>query len=251
MKTWLTVLLTALLLLLLTGCDAETGITVVNNLGVDLTYLEIMNQEELGTTWGDGMANGASDLAYVHQGAEGTVCIQATDTYGSTYALPAVYVHDGVELRLELEEGILYARHFYEDTLWEETGLYDPGFDAPVTVPDVEPDAEPDVEPAPYTPVEADPVEPIEPEVDVSGTPNGILMGSWAHSDEDYSITFDGVKSFSWNCYEGIVNGTYQYDGDYTVELHYDGIVRYFSYNSEGDYLVEEGDAGSWYSRQS
>ncbi len=247
MKTWLTVLLTALLLLPLTGCDSETGITVVNNLGVDLTYLEIMNQEELGTTWGEGMANGSSDLAYIHQGAEGTVRIQATDAYGSVYELPAVYVHDGAELSLELEGGTLYARHYFEDTLWEETGIYDPGFAAPVTVPDVaEPDEpiEPDVEP-----VEIE--NPVEPEVDVSGTPNGILKGTWTHSDSDYSITFDGVEAFSWECYEGIINGTYQYDGDYTIELYYDGTVQCFTYHSEEDYLVEEGDAGSWYSRQS
>ncbi len=227
--------LLAALLMTLTGCDSEAGITIVNNLGMDLAYLEILNGEGIGTTWGDGLPKGASDLAYVHQGAEGTVSIRATDVYGNMYELPAVYVHDGTELSLEIESTILYARHYYADELWEETGMYSSGFTP------VEPDE-------PVVSIAED--EPVEPDAPVVNNAHDELAGDWLYSDGDYSISLDYSDGFVWDGPEGMIYGAYSYDGDSNIELYYDDIVCYVTYHREEGRLTFEGDAGSWYSRQ-
>ncbi len=114
MKKLLSVILALVMLFALTACGGggQEGIWFNNELGFDLTMIEIITENDTGVTLVNGIANGHSELLQLDM-KEGYADVTATDPEGNTLEFVNVYLYDGTDVTFVMEDGTPWIEYPY------------------------------------------------------------------------------------------------------------------------------------------
>ncbi len=124
MKKLFSLLITLLFLLSLTACGEPKGVTITNELGVDLITVSVLDENEEGMILPSGIEAGGTDIVYLALGSGGYVTVDAEDAAHNTYHF-SVYLRDGVDMRLWNDyAGNVWAEYPYNDDAQQYEGVY-------------------------------------------------------------------------------------------------------------------------------